>query len=246
MKFIFFLYTLSLLSCKKEAKSDIAFNPTIQKKEKEIVVKPIDTIPFIEFLERFITEKEFQKESHKNNIPENVIYRTNKDFVAYLNADTLSLFEQKLPTHNPQALLSVNFKTHKNFRYSFSKKEEKWCLDQYQSLSNNQLPEKDFIAFLMHFSKDSLYQKNHIVFPLKEYTLDNDYETVFKKISKENWIHFNLTDEIENLLYFSNIDSQNLYRNIYYRGINNGIMLKLTFQKIREEWFLIKTEDYST
>jgi hypothetical protein len=116
----------------------------------------------------------------------------------------------------------------------------------FDNISTNSLSEKKFVDFLMKFSKDSIYQKEHILFPLEDYSLDDDYQIISEKIEKEKWNHFNLIEEIESLLFLTNIDSISNFRNIYYRGSDNGILIKLTFKRVNNEWFLVKTEDYST
>jgi hypothetical protein len=40
--------------------------------------------------------------------------------------------------------------------------------------------------------------------------------------------------------------SDSKYRNVYFRGIENGIWVEYTFEKINENWKLIRLEDYST
>jgi hypothetical protein len=44
----------------------------------------------------------------------------------------------------------------------------------------------------------------------------------------------------------SNIDNDNKYGNIFFRGIENGIWAKYTFEKMDESWKLVKIEDHST
>jgi hypothetical protein len=44
----------------------------------------------------------------------------------------------------------------------------------------------------------------------------------------------------------STIDSNNKHRYILFRGIENGIAVTLTFEKINGNWKLIEYENYST
>ena len=143
-------------------------------------------------------------------------------------------------------MIIINFKESENLRYKFENKDNKWMFYGYDNVSLEGLSDKKFIDFLVKFSNDSIYQKEHILFPLKDYSVDDDYQTISKKIDKEQWSHFNLVEEIESLLFFANIDSNNVFRNIYYRGIGNGILIKFTFKRVNNDWFLVKTEDYST
>lgn len=247
MKFLFFLFILSFVSCKSDEKKPIVvLNNNPEKLEKEKVIINSDTTPFIHFFERFILEKEFQEERNINKVPQDLIFKTSKDFIPFLNSDTLSLFDVKTKGVNQQGLIVVKFKENKSLKYSFQEKESNWVLKSCKNISNNKISEKIFIDFLRLFSEDSIYQKEHVLFPLKEYSLNNDYETVSQDVNKESWKHFNLINEIEDLIYLTNIDSKNVFRNIYYRGISNGIMIKFTFKRIQEEWYLVKAEDYST
>ena len=162
-----------------------------------------------------------------------------------MNSDTLSVFDEK-NFSDKQDLIIIDFKKTKNLKYKFEKINQKWTFSGTSTISINNLSEKKFVDFLMKFSKDSIYQKSQILFPLEDYSLDDDYQTISQKIEKEKWNHFNLVEEIESLLFLANIDSNNNVRNIYYRGIGNGILIKLTFKKVNNNWFLVKTEDYST
>jgi len=243
MKYLILIVIFGLFSCKSEdGKLD-----DLQQNELETVltenVTEIDTTSFMEFFENFIFDKRLQNSNKDNSIDYN--FFSSKDFVAYLNSDTLSVFDEK-NFSDKQDLIIIDFKKTKNLKYKFEKINQKWTFSGTSTISINNLSEKKFVDFLMKFSKDSIYQKSHILFPLEDYSLDDDYQTISQKIEKEKWNHFNLVEEIESLLFLANIDSNNNVRNIYYRGIGNGILIKLTFRRVNNEWFLVKTEDYST
>ena len=110
------------------------------------------------------------------------------------------------------------------------------------------VPDFEFIDFLIKFSNDSVFQINHTLFPLTDSYADseNDYETVKTNIELKDWKHIELVDFENRLLVLSDIDKNNKYRNIFYRGVENGIWVKFTFERINENWKLIKLEDYST
>ena len=197
----------------------------------------------MEFFENFIFDKRLQNSKEDDSIDSN--FFSTKDFIAYLNMDTLSVFEER--NHlDKQDLIILDFNKGKNLKFKFENIDNKWTFSGSNTVIIDDLSEKDFVDFLIKFSQDSIYQKEHILFPLADYSLDDDYQTISKKIDKEDWDYFNLVKEIESLLFFANIDSNNFFRNIYYRGIGNGILVKLTFKRVNSEWFLIKTEDYST
>lgn len=243
MKYLFLIVIIVLISCKSDDKKLDGFQEKAVETKLIENVTAIDTISFMEFFESFIFDKRLQNSNKDNFIDYN--FFSTKDFVAYLNTDTLSVFEEKKLSDN-QDVIILDFKKGKNLKYKFEKIDSKWTFSGSNTISINSLSEMKFVDFLMKFSKDSIYQKSHILFPLEDYSLDDDYQTISQKIEKEKWNHFNLVEEIESLLFLANIDSDNNFRNIYYRGIGNGILVKLTFKRLNNEWFLIKTEDYST
>lgn len=243
MKYLILILIFGLFSCKSDDRKLEGFQEKAVEMNQENSTVSIDTTSFMEFFESFIFEKRFQNRNKDNSIDYN--FFSSKDFVAYLNSDTLSVFEEK-NLSDKQDLIILDFKKVKNLKYKFEKIDNKWTFSGSNTISINSLPEIKFVDFLMKFSKDSIYQKEHILFPLKDYSVDDDYQTISKKIDKEQWSHFNLVEEIESLLFFANIDSNDVFRNIYYRGIGNGILIKFTFKRINNDWFLVKTEDYST
>ena len=243
MKYLILIVIFGLFSCKSEGGK---FDDLQQEEIKTELIKnrtEIDTTSFMDFFEIFIFDKRLQNSNKDNSINYNSF--SSKDFVAYLNSDTLSVFEEK-NVSDKQDLIIIDFKKTKNLKYKFEKINQKWMFSGSSAISINNLSEKKFVDFLKKFSKDSIYQKSHILFPLEDYSLDDDYQTISQKIEKEKWNHFNVIEEIESLLFLANIDSNNNFRNIYYRGIGNGILVKLTFKRVNNEWFLVKTEDYST
>jgi hypothetical protein len=243
MKYLILIVFFGLFSCKSDDKKLEGFQEIAVEMNQEDSTVSIDTTAFMEFFESFIFDKRLQNSNKDNSIDYN--FFSTKDFVAYLNSDTLSVFEEKNVSER-QDLIILDFKKGKNLKYKFENIDNKWTFSGSNTISINSLSEKKFVDFLMKFSKDSIYQKSHILFPLEDYSLDDDYETISQKIEKEKWNHFNLVEEIESLLFLANIDSNNNVRNIYYRGNDNGILVKLTFKRVNSEWFLVKTEDYST
>ncbi|MCL9770417.1 DUF4348 domain-containing protein [Flavobacterium sp. HXWNR69] len=243
MKYLVFIFIFSLFSCKSDDKKLEGFQEKAVEMNQENSAVSIDTTSFMEFFESFIFDKRLQKSNKDYSIDYN--FFSSKDFIAYLNSDTLSVFEDK-NLSDEQGLIILDFKKGKNLKYKFEKINNKWTFSGSNAISINSLSEKKFVDFLMKFSKDSIYQKSHILFPLVDYSLDDDYEIISQKIEKGKWNHFNLVEEIESLLFLANIDSNNNFRNIYYRGNDNGILIKLTFKKVNNNWFLVKTEDYST
>ena len=88
---------------------------------------------------------------------------------------------------------------------------------------------------------------NHILFPLPASIIDyddEDYPIVTKTILLEEWKLLQW-GTINQLMVLSNIDSNNKYRNLYFRGVENGIGVEYTFEKINGSWKMTRLEDYS-
>lgn len=252
MKQLLLLLFLSFVSCKSDEKKPLLlptkqndFAPTLNIK-KETKTATSDSSTFVPFLERFLVERAFQEERTNKTISVEELFQSEKDFIPFLHTDTLSLFETKLEGTLKQDIALVDFDRNENWRYEFEHNEDDWTLKNLKKINKRHLSDKEFISFLIVFSNDSVFQKKHIVFPLSRKMLDNDYEVVSEKTTLEQWKYFNLTQEMGSLVLLPNIKKRNAFRNIYYRGKYNGIWVKYTFQKIKNEWFLIKTEDYST
>lgn len=145
-------------------------------------------------------------------------------------------------------MTSVSFKSKTFTDYKFNKQNLDWQLTNIISDSIQNVHDYEFINFLQAFSNDSNYQIKHTEFPLQNYYADSEkeFETVYEPIEREGWKYFNLVKEIENLVILNIEKEDSEYRNILFRGVDNGIYVKYTFRRINGEWILIKLEDYST
>jgi hypothetical protein len=214
---------------------------------------------FTDFFETFMWDEEFQKS--RTIFPyrkDNKTIQTAKDwkhlpfyiasgYIPILSSDTLrGLYDKEVKT-SKIGLYLIDFKREITDKYNFERIDSKWFLQSSESLSINKVPDFEFIDFLTKFSKDSTFQLNHILFPLLATLIDyddDDYPFITKTIPLEDWKHL-LWASINQLLVLSNIDSDNKYRNVYFRGVENGIGVEYTFEKINENWKLIRLEDYS-
>ena len=250
--------TLLVISCGSQKTKET----TQQQNDSSILgtknVATVDTL-FMDFFEEFMWNKEFQKSrivfpyKQDNKIISSLQYwkhlpfYTESEFIPILNSDTVILLDKDVKT-NSIGLFIVNFKEKDVTNYNFKRIEDKWFLLSSENLPIKNVPDFEFIDFLIKFSNDSVFQINHTVFPLPESYSDseNDYETVKTNIELNDWKHIELVDFANRLLVLSDIDKNNKYRNIFYRGVENGIWVKFTFERINENWKLIKLEDYST
>lgn len=214
---------------------------------------------FLDFFEKFMWDKEFQQsrvlypiQQHGNEIKTSKEWRylpfyTQSGYIPTLASDTISIFEKDVNLGSTEMFV-IDFD--KNFAesFAFEKVNNNWHLKKCKKTTFANLPDVDFIDFLIEFSNDSVFQINNISFPLIESFADpdNDYETATKAIKQDEWKFWKLTNDTNRLLLLSSIQKDNKYRNIFFRGVNNGIWVKYTFERIKGSWKLTRLEDYST
>jgi len=251
---ILFILTILLLSCNFENK---------QKNDMSIAEMNTAEIKvdssFIDFFEKFMWNKEFQKSRVLYPIQLNgkkiktleewkyLPLYTQSEYIPTLTSDTLSIFDKDVSLEST-GMSIVDFKKNDAEYFEFKKVNNNWYLTKSIKTIFKNLPDVEFIDFLTKFSNDSLFQIKNISFPLSESYADsqNDYETATKTVKLDDWKFWKLTVDINRLLILSNIQTDNKYRNIFFRGVENGIWVKYTFEKINGNWKLIRLEDYST
>lgn len=260
MKEIFlFLLTILLLSCN---------SGKTQKKEsteKDSNIVEINSTEikgdtsFLDFFEKFMWDKEFQRsrvifpiQLRDNDVKSSEEWRhlsfyTQNEYIPTLTSDTLSIFDKDVKLESTKMFI-VDFKKEIAESFAFEKVNNNWYLKYSEKITFVNLPELDFINFLTKFSKDSIFQIKSISFPITKSFADsdNDYETATKTIKQDDWKFWKLTAEINQLMILSNIQTDNRYRNIFFRGVENGIWVKYTFERINGNWKLMRLEDYST
>ncbi len=256
---ILFLLTILLFSCNSERTQK---NETIDKDSSIVEIKPIEIkgdTSFLDFFEKFMWDKEFQQsrvvfpvQQNGNEIKTSEDWRhlpfyTQNDYIPTLTSDTISIFDKDVKLESTKMFI-VDFKKNIAELFAFEKVNKNWYLKNLDKTTFTNLPDIDFINFLTKFSNDSIFQIKSISFPITESFADsdNDYETATKSITQEDWKYWKLTDDINQLMILSNIQTDNKYRNIFFRGVENGIWVKYTFEIINGNWKLIRLEDYST
>ena len=256
---ILFLSTVLLLSCNSERTQKIE---TTDKEIGNVELKTAEIksdTSFLDFFEKFMWDKEFQqsrvifpiqlKDNDIKNSEEwrHLTFYTQNEYIPTLTSDTLSIFEKEVK-HESTKMFIVDFKKEIAESFEFEKVNKNWYLKNSKKTTFANLPDLDFINFLTKFSKDSIFQINSISFPITVLFADsdNDYETAAKTIKLEDWKYWKLTNYINQLLLLTDIQKDNKYRNIFFQGVENGIWLKYTFERINGNWKLIKLEDYST
>ncbi|MCW3808070.1 DUF4348 domain-containing protein [Plebeiibacterium marinum] len=108
----------------------------------------------------------------------------------------------------------------------------------------------DFQKFLEIYSSDSIFQLNHVVFPLKYISVDIEDNEEIKMIKKEEWKSLHFKSELETQDreidgYKQLIEIESDTAKVLIRGIDNGIYIDFIFEKRNKSWFLIEWGDYS-
>jgi hypothetical protein len=258
-KTILIFSTILLLSCNTEKSQKIEYkDKEIRHVEMKNIEMKTDT-SFIDFFEKFMWDKKFQQsrvlfpiELNGNKIMiseewNHLPFYAQNDYIPTLTSDTLSIFDKDLNLESNKMFI-IDFKNEIVKSFVFEKVNKNWHLKNSNRTNFSNLPDLDFINFLIKFSNDSIFQIKSISFPLKESFADteNDYEITTKSIKQYDWKFWKLTNDINQLLILADIQIDNKYRNIFFRGVENGILMKYIFERINGNWKLIKLEDYST
>jgi len=256
---ILFLLTIFLLSCNSEKTKE---NETTDKEISNLEMKTAEIkgdTSFVDFFEKFMWDKEFQQsrvlfpiELNGNEIKTSEEWKylpfyAQNEYIPTLTSDTLSIFDKDVDLEYTKMFI-IDFKNEFAESFAFEKVNKNWHLKNSNKTTFANLPDLDFINFLTKFSTDSIFQIKSISFPITESFADSDkdYETAIKSIKQEDWKFWKLTNDINQLLLLTDIQKDNKYRNIFFRGIENGIWMKYTFERKNGNWKLIKIEDYST
>jgi len=251
-----------LLSCSNrqpQTADEIVLSLEEENKIEKLLYEVSEDKSFTDFFETFMWNEEFQKsrtvfpfkkdnktiQTAKNwkHLP---FYR-DEECIPILSSGThRGLYDKEL-TASKVGLFLIDFKREIADKYNFEKIDSKWFLQSLERLPINKTPDFEFIDFLTKFLEDSTFQMNHIHFPLPVSLIDYDddnYPLITKTILWEDWKRLQWSF-IYPLMVLSDMDSNNKYRNIFFRGNGNGIWVKYTFEKINESWKLIKFEDHS-
>lgn len=241
--------------------SKISITDTLVKTNPVIDSNKIDNgqRSFMDFFEKFMWNDEYQKD--RINFPiqfdnktiesskkwNHLKFYTADSYIPILCYDTLTVYDYDYELDSLKMIVA-NVNSGMTNIYFFKWLNSDWTLINIKSSTIDKLSEIEFINFIIKFSNDTIFQKTHIKFPLSHAYADADldYETVNDTLTKDKWKHVRLTNDLNNLMILDFNIIKNNYRNIYYRGVENGIQMRYFFNKIDNEWKLIKIEDFST
>lgn len=256
LRIAFFLVTVaSLFACTAEKSTKNGVELTDRK---QIPLEIAEDTSFNNFFDKFMFDKSYQKsrivfpiQTDRGIINADdwihLPFYSMDEFMPILDADTLHHFE-RVVKDSIVNLFTIDFAKNRVDRYNFRCFNNKWTMHSFILSSMKEVPDYEFIQFLIAFSADSIFQVEHTRFPFLESIAepDLDYEIKNYEIEKETWRHYNLTEYIGKLSVLSAINTKNQYRTVYFSGIENGIYLKYTFKKINGSWTFIRYEDFST
>ena len=110
----------------------------------------------------------------------------------------------------------------------------------------------DFDEFFEKFGKDSLYQIDHIKFPIKYSFLSEDYQNVIDSILNKKDYHYINFDSDKKAMQSETgkytVEKEKTKNKILYKqiGYDNGIYMTFEFQIINGCWYLVRISDEST
>lgn len=260
------LVFLTLISCKNETvKTNIEQHDKIKNTHVKTSKTLQDSIPieeddfFMAFFEKFITDTTFQKsrvnfpfeyygEKYAEKDWENITSFYSKEFFSYILPENIG-FETDQTSLEQISVDVIEFPDQDVRTYQFEKIKGLWKLKSVYGQNLQDLKENDFMQFLIEFSRSADYQKNHIIFPIKETLLDlqnNEVKEIQSEVKLEEWEFFNLNEELGMLIIVNaqNVDKKN--KSIYLRGNKNGIAVTYQFEKINGEWRFVEIVDHST
>ncbi|MFC4818477.1 DUF4348 domain-containing protein [Flavobacterium sp. GCM10023249] len=110
---------------------------------------------------------------------------------------------------------------------------------------------ENFDDFLKKFNQDSVFQMSRIVFPLKITTLNDDFEPIQETIDKKEYVTMDFTYPKEAQTreldrYTQKTKEAKDTAVIEIRGIDNGILTDIIFEKKNGKWHLKTWNDQST
>jgi hypothetical protein len=145
-------------------------------------------------------------------------------------------------------LLFLNCKEAKKNEIIPQKKEVKKNIQIKEECS------QDFDQFFKKFAKDSVYQKEHIKFPLKYLFYDNyQYEILTTKLinNKSAYKYVDFSEDFKAMqleIEKFTVEKEKTKEGLIYKhvGYDNGLYMSYEFKIIGKCWYLIKITDQST
>lgn len=117
-------------------------------------------------------------------------------------------------------------------------------------IENNNIESREkkcnFSDFVKMFTMDSVFQKEHVKFPLEIvlYGTDPDDSDSISYVKESDWYFVTLNDSvIDGIKFMHQIDTANT--TVTKVGYDTGIKIEYRFNKLGLQWQLVKIEDHS-
>ncbi|MCQ2217717.1 MAG: DUF4348 domain-containing protein [Paludibacteraceae bacterium] len=139
----------------------------------------------------------------------------------------------------------VNMLDIKSTQYSFEKKNEKWKLAS-SGKDADYGGERDFVEFLMQYSRDVDFQKKRTIFPFpyRIYKENKSNELSSKLMMPREWEPFDFVALFPSLCVFSYDKSASVNNRRLFVMKNGSPYLFFNFISINKKWYLIEMEEY--
>jgi hypothetical protein len=176
--------------------------------------------------------------NNRSYIPVQFLTRNN---IPVLCADSLNAISN-LPQ---QAVSIIQFNKETANNYIFEDRGNNWKLMSSHTENMQNLPDAEFLNFLIQYSKDESFQMKHTIFPFpyrkyKTGKKDNDPQNTL--LMPREWVTWNFMAIFPSLCIF-NSDNQAPNRQLYVFK-NGKLYLFFNFIKINKKWYMIEMEEY--
>ncbi|HVO72870.1 MAG TPA: DUF4348 domain-containing protein [Ignavibacteriaceae bacterium] len=248
---ISFLLIIFLSGCRTERSGDSARENSGNQSLNENSASRKNKGNFYDFFYQFLSNENYRRSRVADKEMLKSLVLPEADFTVHIypfdSVDSRE-FEEDLSRKKVYSVISASKNEVTN--YNFLKEKDKWFLASFDTEKLNMSDDKKFINFILKFSKDTLYQKKHIRYPLKSSFLDydNDYAdtTVYLPSNEVYAKNFLINDYLPFLHEGEILSSEFFNATVYFRGNRNGIYIECTFKFIDGQWFMVEEKDFST
>ncbi len=243
------LFIVILAGCKTEKNGDSDKNESSESAgNRESSNKNKNN--FYTFFYKFLSDKNYRITRVKDKDLLNKIFLPQSDFTVHIYPfDSVDFreFDEDLSSKKVYSVISATKDEITN--YNFIKEDSIWLLASVDAQKLDISDDKKFIPFLLKFSKDTVYQKKHIRFPLESSFLNygNNYAdtTVYLPQNEVYVKNFLVNDYLPFFHAGEFLNGEYINSTVYFRGNGNEIYIECLFKFINGRWFLVEEKDFS-
>lgn len=241
--FLIFLVSI-LLSCENKTTEINKVENGFSDKTTISNEKPLDVDSnFYEFMIQFSSNKEFQAKRCKIQDWKYLDFYEKQESTNLINAEQNDFEKDKI---FERRLVFIDLNTEIRTEFLFKKDNLKWYLVAQDKKHFETKADITFENFLYQFSRDTIYRKSHINYPLKYSILDDNFEPTNSNILTGEEYEFDIFNYDKFLYFKDKTNSETKKINLWIRGLDNGIMVNLFFEKKAGKWYLTQHDDSST